>query len=383
MLKAESTLSRDQTRDFLIAVVATAFTPSSHAHVITQRWVEPLPTDADYEWTGPRTRIASLYLMQKDPTDQSGPLIALYGARDSPDIRDAMTLGTGELAVDAVMIIGEHGDFPHNEIRQKLYPRKELFDGVMEVIEASGKRIPLYFDKHFSWNPAYAREIFSRIQQAGLPFFGGSCTPHSPMLPPPPSLQGKTIRHMVITCWGQLEGYLFHALEVVESVVEGRAGGETGLLRIQAWEEDAAWKAIDDGHLRPDLLDAAIGVLALETREAVQNRLALRTEPLELFALTYRDGLVVTIIRLHGTLRKWAWACDVEGMASPVAAAPMAGSKELFYPHFARLSRRIEDFFLTGEAPIPATRLLFTTLACAGCMRALHEQGHPVEDDLP
>jgi len=375
--------ARESSPDFRIAVIATAFTPRSHAHVITQRWVEPLPTDADYEWTGPRTRIASLFLMQKGPTDQSGPLIERYGARDSPDIRDAMTLGTGELAVDAVMIIGEHGDFPHNELRQKLYPRKELFDGVMEVIEASGKRIPLYYDKHFSWNPAYAREIFGRIQQAGLPFFGGSCTPHSPMVPLPPSLEGKSIRRMVITCWGELEGYLFHALEVVESVVERRAGGETGLLQIQAWEKDAAWQAIDEGHLSRELLDAATGVLSPEIQDAVSNRLAARTEPIELFELTYRDGLVVTIIRLNEAIRKWAWACDVEGMPSPVAAAPMAGSKELFHPHFARLARRIEDFFLTGKAPIPATRLLFTTLACAGCMRALHQPGQPVEENLP
>jgi hypothetical protein len=121
----------------------------------------------------------------------------------------------------------------------------------------------------------------------------------------------------------------------------------------------------------------------VEIQAAVRDRLDQRSAPIELFELTYRDGLRVTIIRLHETIRKWAWACEVEGLTAPVAAAPLAGSKELFYPHFARLSRRIEDFFLTGQSPIPATRLLFTTLACAACMRALHQPGLPVEEDLP
>lgn len=369
--------------NFKIAVIATAFTPSSHAHVITRRWVDPLPTDAAYEWTGARTRLASLYLMQKGPTDQSRPLIDKYGVRDSPDIADALTLGTGRLAVDAVMIIGEHGDFPHNELGQKLYPRKELFDEVMNVIEASGRRIPLYFDKHFSWNPDFAREMFARVQRGGLPFFGGSCTPHNPMLPAHIPLAGRKIRECVITTWGELEGYLFHALEVLESLVENREGGETGLKQVRAWSGVAAWKALNEGILREDLLDASTRVVSNEIQQAVRKRLRDRVEDVEIFELTYRDGLRAVIVRLNETLRKWAWACEVDGLAAPVAAVPVTGSKEQFYPHFARLSRRIEDFFLTGVAPIPPTRLLFTTLACAGCMKALALEGSPVDQNLP
>jgi hypothetical protein len=281
--KGSGKRSEEKGLEFRIAVVATAFTPRSHAHVITERWVAPLPTDADYEWTGPRTRLASLYLMQKGPEDQSRPLIETHGVRDSPTVRDALTLGTGELAVDAVMIIGEHGDFPYNELGQKLYPRKELFDQVMDVIEASGRQIPLYFDKHYSWNPDYALEMASRVERAGLPFFGGSCTPHCPMSPERPNLAGRKIHRALITCWGELEGYLFHALETLGSVVEMRAGGESGLESIRAWRDADSWQAVDAGHLPMDLLDAALAVLPTEVQAAARLRLSERTEPIELF----------------------------------------------------------------------------------------------------
>lgn len=378
---ARSRLSGD--RDFRIAVVATAYTPNSHAHVITRRWVDPLPTDVEYGWTGARTRLASLHLLQRGPDDQSRPLIEEHGVRDSPDIRDALTLGTGKLAVDAVMLIGEHGDYPFNAFKQKQYPRKEMFDAVMEVIEESGCRIPLYFDKHFSWNPAYAKEMFARIERVGLPFFGGSCTPHCPMLPPPPPLAGCGIRRVAMTCWGDLESYLFHALEVLGSVVERRKGGDYRLAEITAWTGDSAWEAIREGRMPRGLLDAALGVVDPEVRDAVWNRLDNQFEAIELFELTFRDGLTATLVRLHGTIRKWAWACEVEGMENPVAAAPLSGPKELFYPHFARLSRLIEDFFLTETPPISKQRLLFSTLACAACMKALAQPGTPVRENLP
>lgn len=369
--------------DFRIAVVATAFTPRSHAHVITRRWYDPLPTDAGYEWTGPRTRIASLYLLQKSSTDESRPLIEEYGAREATDVRDALTLGTDALAVDAVMIIGEHGDFPYNELSQKLYPRKELFDQVMDVIEESGRCIPLYFDKHFSWNPEYAREMAVRLKRVGLPFFGGSCTPHNPMVPVPIPLAGRHIQRVAMTSYGELEGYHFHALEVLESVIENRAGGESGLQAITAWQGDSCWPAIKKGRLPFHLFDSALRVLDTDTRESAWTRIKEESEPIEIFELAYRDGLVATIVRLQGTLKAWAWACDVEGEEAPLAAAPVNGSRDLFHPHFARLARRIEDFFLTHEPPIPASRLLFTTLACAASMKALQWNGVPVTKDLP
>ena len=55
--------------DFKIAVIATIYYPASHADVIVSRWLEPCPTDSDWGWQNPKTRIASLYVEQFPPQD--------------------------------------------------------------------------------------------------------------------------------------------------------------------------------------------------------------------------------------------------------------------------------------------------------------------------
>ena len=70
--------------------------------------------------------------------------------RLSPTIADALTLGTGKLAVDAVLLIAEHGDYPLNAKLQKLYPRGRYFREVLDVLRGSGRAVPVFIDKHLS-----------------------------------------------------------------------------------------------------------------------------------------------------------------------------------------------------------------------------------------
>lgn len=354
---------------------------NSHTSVILRRWLDPLPTDAEFEWHGPRTQIASLHVMQKSRPDLSTELCRRYGIRDAPSLEDALTLGTGQLAVDAIMLIGEHGDFPHNELQQKLYPRKEMLDEVIAIMERCGRVVPVFFDKHFSWNPTWVREMFHALEDHEIPWFGGSSLSHCPMVPPAPSLAGERIQELVMTTWAELEGYLFHALEVMEAIIENREGGETGIASIVAWEGEAAWAAWDRGEFSPGLLEAAIQPLGHEVLENFRLWAVRRTDPIEIFQLRFCDGLKVTIVRMFGHIRKWAWACRVQGWPGPVASAPMAqGLSPTFFAHFARFARRIEDFFLSGQSPIPKRRLYLTSMACAACMRALSKPGIPVID---
>src|SRR6185312_4065650 len=57
----------------------------------------------------------------------------------SETIEDALTLGTGKLAVDAVLLIGKHGDYPYNKKGQKLYPRYEYFQKAAEMVATAKK----------------------------------------------------------------------------------------------------------------------------------------------------------------------------------------------------------------------------------------------------
>lgn len=102
--------------DFKIAVVATIYFPHSHADVIVSRWLEPRATDREWGWEGPKTRIASMYIVQSgdrslktkefNGDDLSLPLSQKHGVPLFDSVRGALTLGGDALAVDGVLLIG-------------------------------------------------------------------------------------------------------------------------------------------------------------------------------------------------------------------------------------------------------------------------------------
>src|SRR5205807_1025416 len=69
----------------------------------------------------------------------------------SPTIADALTMGGDKLAVDGVVLVGEHGNYPRNEKGQTKYPRYEFFEQITGVFRSSGKAVPVFSDKHLSW----------------------------------------------------------------------------------------------------------------------------------------------------------------------------------------------------------------------------------------
>jgi hypothetical protein len=60
----------------------------------------------------PSIRLASLYVDQIPKGDMSKALAAKHGFRICKTIPEALTLGGDKLAVDGVLLIGEHGDDP-------------------------------------------------------------------------------------------------------------------------------------------------------------------------------------------------------------------------------------------------------------------------------
>ena len=65
-----------------------------------------------------------------------------YGVPIFRTVDEALTLGGDKLAVDGVLLIGEHGDYPRNEKAQKLYPRFEMFLKITDVFRQSGRSVP-------------------------------------------------------------------------------------------------------------------------------------------------------------------------------------------------------------------------------------------------
>ena len=120
-----------------IAVVASIYHYLSHAYHIAGRFLDGYMKGDEHHF--PEFGVASAYVEQVKANDLSRELAKEHGFRLSETIEDALTLGTGKLAVDGVLLICEHGDYPYNAKGQKLYPRHEYFQKIVEVFEKSGK----------------------------------------------------------------------------------------------------------------------------------------------------------------------------------------------------------------------------------------------------
>src|SRR5437763_16015298 len=159
-----------------IAAVCTAYFKYSHTQHIVDRLLD------GYGWNGthhyPPMDLVSLYVDQVGQTDLSReraerhPSMKIY-----PSIAEALTLGGGKLAVDGVVLVGEHGNYPRNEKGQTKYPRYEFFQKIVEVFRKSGKTVPVFNDKHLSWKWDWAKEMFDTSRAMKFPMMAGSSLP--------------------------------------------------------------------------------------------------------------------------------------------------------------------------------------------------------------
>ena len=63
-------------------------------------------------------------VVRRVATNSSGPRYRLYSARDHVYVLAFALDASRDLAVDGVLIVGEHGDYPYNARGQHLYPRR-------------------------------------------------------------------------------------------------------------------------------------------------------------------------------------------------------------------------------------------------------------------
>ena len=71
-------------------------------------------------------------------------LAAEHGVPIYSSINQALCCGGSELAVDGVIMIGEHGDYPWNEKGQHLFPRKYFMEQILGVFASSGRSVPVF-----------------------------------------------------------------------------------------------------------------------------------------------------------------------------------------------------------------------------------------------
>ena len=245
------------------AAIVTVYRYNSHADVLVGRLLAGYSSNA--VWTPSKTHVVSFHADQVPAAiDMSRDLAARNGFRIYPSIREALTLGGKSLAVDGVVFVGEHGEYPYNDVGQHMYPRYELFSQIMDVYEQSGRSVPTYFDKHFSYSWEKADALFRRAKKIGFPFMAGSSIPltiRKPALDPPLE---TPITEAVAIGYGELDAYGFHTLEGLQCLVERRKGGETGIASVQWIEGQDIWTWLDSaqGSWAKPLLEEAMRLAA-------------------------------------------------------------------------------------------------------------------------
>ncbi len=339
-----------------IAAIITTFYPASHADVIVTKFVEGFPTDEGL--LHPKVDIVSMYMDQIHQNDIGLALAERNDIPVYPSIRQALCLEGNELAVDGVLSIGEHGDYAWNEKEQHLYPRRYFFEQIAGILATSGRSVPVFNDKHLSYNWYDAKWMYDRARKLNIPFMAGSSVP---LFWRDPWLEHNletNLEEALVLSYGGLDAYGYHAFEALQAMVERREGGETGIASVQCLEGEDVWQAGNEGVWSRDLAEAAI--LVGETKEG--NMEELCKEPV-VFLITYNDGLEAAILHLRGFANEWSYASRVDG---EIQATGMRGCGPP-YPHFSYLSLNIQEMFLTGIPQYPVER----TLLVSGGLEAL------------
>ncbi len=356
-----------------IAVITTIYRYLSHAQHFADRFLIGYPRQG--RWHRPDMKIASLYVAQRPEGEQGQDRAREFGFAVYPTIAKALRCGGDELAVDAVLLIGEHGDYPTNEKGQVLYPRYEFFKECVKVFEEDGRAVPIFNDKHLSYSFEKAREMVADAHRLGFGLLAGSSLPVTWRLPDVELPMECEIADALMVGVGGSDPMDYHALEAMQCMLERRKGGETGVHAVQMLEGDAVWE--ETGAFSHELLEAALSRsdtpcgLTLEdgrTQNLLRNgELQKLVENPAAYFIHYADGLKATLLMLNGAVRDYCFAARLKDNPAPLSTQFfLTPTPNVTYS--ACLIAKIEELFETGIAPYPAERTLLVSGILESCL---------------
>lgn len=338
-----------------VAAVNSIYRYKSHAYHIAGRFIHGYSREGFHHQ--PPFRLVRMYNDQYPADDLGRQTCRRHKVELAETV--AAALGGERLDVDAVLLICEHGDYPVNDFGQILYPRYELFQQIVEVFRKSGRSVPVFVDKHLSYDHRRAAEMVKTARELGFGLMAGSSLPvtwRRPELEPP--LETPFREGLLLYGYDRdiAEIYLFHALESLQCMLERRRGGETGVRSVECLSGDAVWKAGERGRWSWELLRAAAGRSPSynigDPRENVPKPMAVLIE--------YRDGTRGAVVNLPEQLSDMNFAGRIAGRDEIVSTdfyLPAPPGAKFFDP----LVANIEKFFASGKPPYPVERTLLTS----------------------
>lgn len=367
-----------------IALIGTEVRLHSHAQHFIDRFL--LGYGWDGGWRRPEVDLVSLYVDQRPKGDLSRSIAARHGVPIHRTIAEALTMGTGRLAVDGVVIIAEHGKYPRNLMGQTRYPRYRFFKDVVEVFEASGRSVPVFNDKHLStdWNECV--EMVADSRRLGFPFMAGSSLPVTLRFPAMDIPVGTPLVESVCVGYGGKDSYDFHGLETAQCMSERRRGGEVGLRRVTSLQGPAMWNYVESRTDTRRLLESALSrshnlpVKDGYPTDPVTFEWARKTFPLGwAYFIEHRDGFHTTLFMLD--VHDFNYA-GLDGESGRIHSCQMylpmptygSTTADFFNPQI----RHIERMVIDNVQPYPIERTLLTSGMTLAGVESLYRRA-PVE----
>ncbi|MBT5706149.1 MAG: hypothetical protein HOI66_07470 [Verrucomicrobia bacterium] len=334
-------------------------------------------------WVMPRVDVASVYIDQFPEGDLARGRVAKHGLNLVSNIEEALTLGTGELAVDGVVIIAEHGDYPRNEMGQKLYPRYEWFKEVVRVFEKTGRSVPVFNDKHLSTTWERCAEMVADSKRLNFPFFAGSSLPVTRRLPSIDMPHNVPLSESVCVAYGGVDSYDIHALETAQCMSERRRGGEVGIKSVHALRGEKMWRVLAEPK-REATRQLMVAALTRSHNLPVEGGYYTDRISVEWAREKFPDTIAYFIEHLDGFrttmfltgIRDFNYAglrADTGEIVSCQMYLPMPTHGSTTADFFHPLVRHIEEMVMTGEVPYPIERTLLTSGMTLAGVESLHK----------
>lgn len=326
--------------------------PTSHADWIVNKLID------GYWWNGAHTPsqvdVVSVYIHQFDTSLLGQKVCKAKNIPIFKTVGEAVTLGGKELAVDGVVIVCEHGNYPTDLKGHWLLPRWWIYQQVMRVFEESNRSVPVFNDKHLSYNWDDAKWMFDKSRELNFPLTGGSSIPTYFRKPEIDIAAGTPIRNSIVVGAAPDEGGIFHCIDVLQSFHDRRKGGETGVKSVQSIRGPETWAWVERTPWANSLLEAV-----RKDRDLKPGAFQESKRPAACI-VEYNDGTHGAVISGEGG--GWSYAGEIEGQKDPMVISMLGFPGPISQYHAANaFPHWIIEMMLTRKEPFNAERLLLST----------------------
>lgn len=359
-----------------IAVLGTVYRPLSCLYHLAGRFLHGAVRDGR-SWL-PDHFIQSLWVEQSPENDLSRGICKKFGIQRARSIPDALLRG-GKLAVNGVLIVAEHGNYPRNDRGQVLYPRAAMFRQVVAAFQTAGATAPVFVARQLSHRFEEAVEMVETAAKHAIPLMAGSAFSSIRTTPPRSAVGDSPIGDLLMAGCGPLESFGFDAMEWMHSMLARSFGRCPGIVSVRCRSGSDVWAAGDRGEWAWPLLHEALAHAQSANLGDVRDNVGSiampgmpATPPIGI-TVEFANGTRGTGLLLNGHLQENVAALqhqDGRRFSCRIDTSPTPGLHHL-NDHVAE----IDQFVLRGQSPRP----IAADLMCTGALERIM-QSHAEAD---